>query len=72
MIRRAFDDEPGLLVVENGLYVVRYVARASVRTVGFAFVGLLAYTLRTTWGWLPPMAATGGTAGSAPASVGAE
>jgi hypothetical protein len=43
----------GITVVENGLYVVRYMTNASVWTVGFLFVGLLEYAVRTTWNRLP-------------------
>lgn len=43
----------GVLVVENGLYIVRYMLNASVWTVGFLFVGLVEYAIRTTWDWLP-------------------
>jgi hypothetical protein len=43
----------GIVVVENGLYVVRYMINASVWTVGFLFVGLVEYAVRTTWDRLP-------------------
>jgi hypothetical protein len=43
----------GIIVVENGLYIVRYMLNASVWTVGFLFVGLVEYAVRTTWDWLP-------------------
>ncbi|WP_227133804.1 hypothetical protein [Halorubellus salinus] len=47
-------DEPtGIIVVENGLYIVRYMLNASVWTVGFLFLGLVEYTARWAWGWLP-------------------
>jgi hypothetical protein len=43
----------GVVVVEDGLYVVRYMINASVWTVGFLFVGLVEYALRTTWDRFP-------------------
>ena len=43
----------GIIVVENGLYVVRYMLNASVWTVGFLFLGLVEYTVRTGWKRLP-------------------
>lgn len=43
----------GVVVVEDGLYIVRYMVNASVWTVGFLFLGLLEYTVRTTWRVLP-------------------
>lgn len=43
----------GILVVENGLYIVRYMLNASVWTVGFLFLGLIEYTVRTGWKRLP-------------------
>ncbi|MFC6942555.1 hypothetical protein ACFQE8_21745 [Salinirubellus sp. GCM10025818] len=43
----------GIIVVENGLYIVRYMINASVWTVGFLFVGLLEYATRTRWERLP-------------------
>ena len=47
-------DEPiGIVVVENGLYIVRYMLNASIWTVGFLFLGVIEYTVRTCWGWLP-------------------
>lgn len=47
-------DEPtGIIVVENGLYIVRYMLNASVWTVGFLFLGVIEYTVRALWGWLP-------------------
>lgn len=45
----------GIVVVENGLYVVRYMANASVWTVGFLFVGLLEYAVRDACDRLPPV-----------------
>lgn len=49
-------DEPtGITVVENGLYIVRYMVNASVWTVGFLFVGLVEYVARSAWDWLPAM-----------------
>lgn len=43
----------GILVVENGLYVVRYMTSASVWTVGFLLVGAVEHVVRTRWVWLP-------------------
>jgi hypothetical protein len=43
----------GIVVVENGLYVVRYMLNASVWTVGFVSLGLVEYVVRLDWGWLP-------------------
>ncbi|QLG61878.1 hypothetical protein [Halorarum salinum] len=43
----------GIVVVENGLYIVRYMVNASVWTVGFLFVGLVEYAVRTVWERLP-------------------
>jgi hypothetical protein len=43
----------GITVVENGLFVVRYMVNASVWTVGFLLVGLVEYVARTTWRVLP-------------------
>jgi hypothetical protein len=43
----------GIVVVENGLYSVRYMLNASVWTVGFVFLGLIEYTVRLDWDWLP-------------------
>ncbi|MFC5278448.1 hypothetical protein ACFPM1_06705 [Halorubrum rubrum] len=43
----------GITVVENGLYIVRYMLNASVWTVGFLFLGLIEYTVRTGWKRLP-------------------
>ena len=45
----------GITVVENGLYIVRYMTNASVWTVGFLFAGVVEYTTRTMWEWLPPV-----------------
>jgi len=39
----------GITVVENGLYIVRYMVNASVWTVGFLFLGLVEYVVRSTW-----------------------
>lgn len=47
----------GITVVENGLYIVRYMANASVWTVGFLFIGLIEYTVRAIWDWLPAVPA---------------
>lgn len=46
----------GIVVVENGLYVVRYMVNASVWTVGFLLVGLVEYVVRTAWRVLPSAA----------------
>jgi hypothetical protein len=43
----------GIIVVENGLYIVRYMLNASVWTAGFLFLGLVEYTVRTGWKRLP-------------------
>jgi hypothetical protein len=43
----------GITVVENGLYIVRYMTNASVWTVCFLFIGLFEYAVRTTRDWLP-------------------
>jgi hypothetical protein len=43
----------GITVVENGLYIVRYMINASIWTVGFLFLGLVEYAARTTWTRLP-------------------
>jgi hypothetical protein len=43
----------GITVVEDGLYVVRYMRNASVWTVGLLFLGLVEYVSRTTWHALP-------------------
>lgn len=49
-------DEPtGIMVIENGLYIVRYMVNASVWTVGFLFLGMVEYAVRTFWDWLPPV-----------------
>lgn len=47
------DSPTGIIVVENGLYVVRYMVNASVWTVGFLFLGLVECAVRTIWEWLP-------------------
>jgi hypothetical protein len=44
----------GITVVEDGLHIVRYMTNASVWTVGFLFAGVVEYTARTMWEWLPP------------------
>ncbi|WP_380676559.1 hypothetical protein [Salinigranum sp. GCM10025319] len=41
------------MVVENGLYIVRYMINASVWTVGFVFLGLVEYVCRLSWRWVP-------------------
>ncbi|MFC7116550.1 hypothetical protein ACFQH2_18575 [Natronoarchaeum sp. GCM10025703] len=43
----------GIMVVENGLYIVRYMVNASVWTVGFVFLAVLEYVVRNTWEPLP-------------------
>lgn len=43
----------GITVVENGLYIVRYMINAPVWTVGFLYFGLVEYAVRTTWSVLP-------------------
>jgi len=43
----------GITVVENGLYIIRYMVNASVWTVGFLFVGLVEYVVRHAWTRLP-------------------
>ncbi|MFD1586470.1 hypothetical protein ACFR9U_05720 [Halorientalis brevis] len=43
----------GITVVENGLYIVRYMVNASVWTVAFLFLGLVEYVARDTLPWLP-------------------
>ncbi len=60
-------DEPtGIIVVENGLYIARYMLNASVWTVGFLFLGVVEYAARSRWRWLP--AAPTISNGSLPAS----
>ncbi|KPN29299.1 hypothetical protein SY89_00012 [Halolamina pelagica] len=47
-------DEPtGIIVVENGLYIVRYMMNASVWLVGFLFAGLVEAVSRSDWRRLP-------------------
>ncbi|WP_255150189.1 hypothetical protein [Halorarius halobius] len=43
----------GIIVIENGLYVVRYMVNASVWTLAFLLIGLVEYTARLSWSWLP-------------------
>jgi hypothetical protein len=43
----------GIVVVENGLYIVRYMLNASVWTVGFVVLGLVEYVCREIWRWFP-------------------
>jgi hypothetical protein len=43
----------GIIVVENGLYIVRYATNASVWVLGFVLLGLLEYAVRTRWARLP-------------------
>jgi hypothetical protein len=47
----------GVVVVENGLYVVRYMVNASVWVVGLLFAGLVEYAVRRTTGGLPAVTA---------------
>lgn len=54
-------DEPtGITVVEDGLYVVRYMVNAAAWTVGYLFVGLVEYAARTRWSRLPAVRAPSG------------
>lgn len=48
----------GITVVEDGLYIVRYMVNASVWTVGFLFLGLVEYVVRSTWHILPAVGRT--------------
>jgi hypothetical protein len=43
----------GIVVVEDGLYIVRYMVNASVWGVGFLLAGLVEHVVRTTWPLLP-------------------
>ncbi|WP_248896226.1 hypothetical protein [Haloplanus halobius] len=43
----------GITVVEDGLFIVRYMVNASVWTVGFLFLGVVEYAVRSTRDWLP-------------------
>jgi len=43
----------GITVVEDGLYVVRYMVNASVWAVGYLFLGLVEYVVRSTWRGFP-------------------
>lgn len=43
----------GITVVENGLYIVRYMVNASVWTLGFGLLGVVESAVRTDWAWLP-------------------
>jgi hypothetical protein len=45
----------GITVVENGLYVVRYMVNATVWTFGFLLLGLVEHAVRTSWSWLPSL-----------------
>lgn len=47
----------GITVVENGLYIIRYMVNSSVWTVGFLFLGLIEYVIRSSWDVLPPVSA---------------
>jgi hypothetical protein len=44
----------GIVVVEDGLYAVRYMTSATVWTVGFLFLGVVEYVARMSWTRLPP------------------
>lgn len=44
----------GIVVVENGLYILRYASNASVWTLGFLLLGLVEYVVRNSWSVLPP------------------
>lgn len=48
----------GITVVENGLYIVSYMVNASVWFVGFLFLALVEYTIRSTSEWVPPVPRT--------------
>lgn len=48
----------GMVVVENGLYVVRYMVNAAVWTVGFLLAGVVEYTVRAMWWRLPSVRAS--------------
>jgi hypothetical protein len=48
----------GITVVEDGLYIVRYMVNASVWTVGFLFLGLVEYVVRNTWPAVPSVERT--------------
>jgi len=43
----------GITVVENGLYIVRYMVNASVWALGFCLLGVVEYAVRVDWDWLP-------------------
>lgn len=43
----------GYTVVENGLYIIRYMVNASVWTVGFLFAGVVEAAVRSLWDRLP-------------------
>lgn len=49
----------GIVVVENGLYIVRYMTNASVWTVGFLFAGLPEYAIRTRRDRFPDVSSPG-------------
>ncbi|MFB6167808.1 MAG: hypothetical protein ABEJ43_03060 [Haloferacaceae archaeon] len=44
----------GIVVVEDGLYAVRYMTSATAWTVGFLFLGGVEYVARASWQPLPP------------------
>lgn len=46
-------ESTGITVVENGLYIVRYMIHASVWALGFLLIGLVEYTVRSRWKRLP-------------------
>lgn len=43
----------GVTVVENGLYIVRYMVHTSVWALGFLLIGLVEYAVRNRWERLP-------------------
>lgn len=43
----------GITVVENGLYIVRYMVHASVWALGFLLIALVEYAVRSRWERLP-------------------
>lgn len=47
----------GVIVVEHGLYIVRYVANAPVWCVGALGLGAVEIVVRADWAWFPPLAA---------------
>ena len=45
----------GIMVVENGLYIIRYMVNATVWSVGFLFLALVEYAVRTNWRRIPSL-----------------